>query len=185
MGYAKLFTNNYMWLFYNIKIHQIMDIIVEGSSHVIKTKVLTLILTRIGGRRRKVSLLGVVSVTPTTGSTTLVLVPIGVVSSPLLTSTTSLVALVTTSLITLVTLVLVIPPLVPGGNGVVTATVAIFGALVVVRHQVGSRALGEVLNAIFVSGEYEMLLPFSKPLCSPSHPQCRILPISLMVCIGV
>ena len=54
---------------------------------------------------------GVVSVTPTTGSTTLVLVRIGIVSAPLLTSTTSLVALVTTSLVTLVTLVLVIPPL--------------------------------------------------------------------------
>ena len=41
----KFFTNNYMWLFFNMNIHQIMDTIVEDSGHVIKTKVLTLILT--------------------------------------------------------------------------------------------------------------------------------------------
>ena len=135
---------------------------------------------------------GVVSVTPTTGSTTLVLVRIGVVSAPLLTSTPSMVALSTISLVTVVPLVLVIPPLslvgtisTTRGIGVVTRTVAVFGALVIVTHQVGFRTLGEVLNAIFVSGQYEMLLPFSNPRCSPSHPQCRTLPISLMVYIGV
>ena len=41
----KFFTNNYMWLFFNMTIHQIMGIIVKDSSHVIKTRVLTLILT--------------------------------------------------------------------------------------------------------------------------------------------
>ena len=55
--------------------------------------------------------LWVVFISPATGSTTLVLVCIGVASSPLLTSTPSLVAMVTTSLVTVVPLVLVIPPL--------------------------------------------------------------------------
>ena len=41
----KFFTNNYMWLFFNMNIHQIMDIIIKDDSHAIKTKVLTLILT--------------------------------------------------------------------------------------------------------------------------------------------
>ena len=78
------------------------------------------------------------------------MVRIGVVSSPLLTSTPSLVAMVTTSLVTVVPLVQVVPPLslvgtisTTRGIGVVTATMAVFGALVVVRHQVGFRTLNE------------------------------------------
>ena len=41
----KFFTNNYMRLFFNMIIHQIMGIIVKDSSYVINMKVLTLILT--------------------------------------------------------------------------------------------------------------------------------------------
>ena len=41
----KFFTNSYMWLFFNMTIHQIMEIIVKDSSHVIKMKVHTMILT--------------------------------------------------------------------------------------------------------------------------------------------
>ena len=52
-------------------------------------------------------------------------------------------------------------------------------------HQVGFRTLREKQNAIFVSWEYEMLLPFCEPYRCPSHTQSRILPISRMVCIGV
>ena len=70
------------------------DVIVESGSHTVMGKVLTLVLSRLSVGRRVVSLRGVVF-TLTAVPTALVLVRIGVLIAPLLTSTTSLVTMVT------------------------------------------------------------------------------------------
>ena len=75
-------------------ISQIKDIIIECGSHTVMGKVLTLVLSRLSVGRRVVSLRGVVF-TLTAGPTALVLVRIGVLMAPLLSSTTPLVTLVT------------------------------------------------------------------------------------------
>ena len=67
-------------------ISQIKDIIIECGSHTVMGKVLTLVLSRLSVGRRVVSLRGVVF-TLTAGPTALVLVRIGVLIAPLLTST--------------------------------------------------------------------------------------------------
>ena len=75
-------------------VSQIKDIIIESDSHAVMGKALTLVLSRLSVGRRVVSLRWVVF-TPIAVPTALVLVRIGVLISPLLTSTTSLVTLVT------------------------------------------------------------------------------------------
>jgi hypothetical protein len=73
-------------------ISQIKDIIVKSGSHAVMGKVLTLVLSRLSVGRRVVSLRWVVF-TPTAVPTALVLVRIGVLIAPLLTSTASLVTI--------------------------------------------------------------------------------------------
>ena len=73
-------------------ISQIKDIINESGSHTVMGKVLTLMLSRLSVGRRVVSLRGVVFAL-TAVPTALVLVRIGVLIAPLLTSTASLVTL--------------------------------------------------------------------------------------------
>ena len=75
-------------------ISQIKVTIVESGSHAVMGRVLTLVLSRLSVGRRVVSLRWVVF-TPTAVPTALVLVRIGVLIAPLLTSTTPLVTLVT------------------------------------------------------------------------------------------
>ena len=75
-------------------ISQIKDIIIESDSHAVMGKVLTLVLSWLSVGRSVVSLRWVVF-TPTAVPTVLVLVRIGVLIAPLLTSTTPLVTLVT------------------------------------------------------------------------------------------
>ena len=75
-------------------ISQIKDIILECGRHTVMGKVLILVLSRLSVGRRVVSLRGVVS-TLTAGPTALVLVRIGGLIAPLLSSTTPLVTLVT------------------------------------------------------------------------------------------
>ena len=62
---------------------------------------------------------------------------------------------------------------------------AVFGALVVVTHQVRFRTFGVVLNSFLVSWKDEVELPFSIPHGGPSHPHCRTLSLNLMIGVGV
>ena len=101
----KLFTYKYMWLHFDMIVNHIKDVIIESSSHAAMVKVLTLVFSWLGVGRRVVSLRWIVSAL-TAGPTAMVLVRIRVLSSPLLTSTASLVTLVT-----IVGLVLGVSPL--------------------------------------------------------------------------
>ena len=82
-----VFTNRYKWMHFEMIISQIKDIIIESGSHAVMGRVLTLVLSRLIVGRRVVSPRGVVF-TLTAVPTALVLVRIGVLISPLLTSTT-------------------------------------------------------------------------------------------------
>ena len=73
-------------------ISQIKDIIIESGSHTVMGRVLTLVLSRLSVGRRAVFLRRAVF-TPTAVPTALVLVRIGVLIAPLLTSTASLVTI--------------------------------------------------------------------------------------------